>query len=967
MITPGPGPHLYGLPPGADFPRALAEGLRGRLAGARPEAVARVEIIVNARRTAARLLPALARAFGPDALLPAVRVVGGLADHPDAPVPGPPVDPLRRLLDLSELVRALLRRRGDLAPESARFELAAALAGLLDELQGAGIDPAALASLDVGDHARHWETSLAFLRIVTEAWPAILVEAGGAAADPEARLRAAIEGLAARWRTAPPDHPVILAGSTGSRPGTALLMQAVAALPAGAVVLPGFDANLPPAAWSALTPEHPQAAIGAVLAGLGAGPGDVRPWADAAEPCAARNRLVSVALRPPPATDAWLAEVPGLRPALAAATEGLTLIEAESQREEALAVALRLRAGVEGGGAAALVTPDRALARRVTAELARWDLRPDDSAGRPLALTPPGLFLRLLLRLDAAAPQADRLVALLKHPLAGGEGAARGAHMLAVARLEQHLREAGLPTAPRAALGPWAAAFDRLLPASEQPLAERVAGLAAAAEALAGGPRLWGRSDGRAARGLLDRIAAAAAGRGPLLDAPAFARLLDSLLAAENVPPADPDSAPDPRLRILGNREARIETAPLVILGGLNEGVWPGLPAADPWLSRPMRAALGLGPPERQVGLAAHDFATAAGAAEVVLTRAKRADGAPTLASRWLLRLVNLLGGCGAEGQAALAAMQARGTAWLRLARALDRPEAPVPPEGRPAPRPPVAVRPRSLSATRVETLIRDPYAIYAERILRLKPLEPLGRLPDARDRGMLVHAILKRFVEGLPPGPALPADARDRLLAIAEAEIASAVPWAAERRLWRGRLARAADWFLAGEAERRAGGEVAATEIRGRLELALPAGPFALTARADRIDRLADGSLAIIDYKTGSPPSVKQEAAFARQLWIEAAMAEAGGFEGIAPARVAAMLYLGLTGSGDGGVAREIRPEPAAVAGNHARMIRLLGRFDDPATPYPSRTRVALARAPGDYDHLARVGEWEPGEEDEP
>src|SRR5690606_20009946 len=125
--------------------------------------------------------------------------------------------------------------------------------------------------------------------------------------------------------------------------------------------------------------------------------------------------------------------------------------------------------------------------------------------------------------------------------------------------------------------------------------------------------------------------------------APAFGELLpesysyffDELLSARVVRPR---FGLHPRLFIWGPLEARLQHADRMILGGLNEGTWPGEANIDPWVNRPMRAAMGLEPPERRIGLSAHDFAEGASAEEAVLSRALKVEGAPAVASRWWLR-----------------------------------------------------------------------------------------------------------------------------------------------------------------------------------------------------------------------------------------------------------------------------------------------------------------------------------------
>jgi hypothetical protein len=322
-----------------------------------------------------------------------------------------------------------------------------------------------------------------------------------------------------------------------------------------------------------------------------------------------------------------------------------------------------------------------------------------------------------------------------------------------------------------------------------------------------------------------------------------------------------------PDIMIWGTREARIQGADIVILGGMNDGIWPSVPPADPWLNRDMRLQVGLLLPERRIGLAAHDYQQAVCAPEVVLTRAKRDAQAETVASRWLNRLTNLLAGLPDQGgPAALAAMTQRGDAWLAMAATLDRPVHPAPLARRPAPRPPLEQRPTQLSVTAIRKLMRDPYAIYASRVLGLYPLAPLRPAPDPLLRGQVLHSILERFARNPLPDVA----PREHLMAATDAVLHEEVAWPTTRALWRARMERAADFFLAEEA-RHAGRPVLLEE---RKVLEIPAIPFRLTAQPDRIDVLLDGRLRVIDYKTGSLATLKQQKAFDVQLLLEACMA---------------------------------------------------------------------------------------------
>ncbi|MEM9009765.1 MAG: double-strand break repair protein AddB [Pseudomonadota bacterium] len=961
---------LYRLPIGGDGAAVLARGLIERLGDAPPEALARVEIWLNTRRAARRLTEQLAPPGGPPRLLPRIRLIPDLMRDPALALEPPmPIEPLRRRLLLARLVRALIEGAPGLAPAASAFDIADALAALLDELQMAGTDPAAIAALDLGEHAQHWQHSRAFLDILVEAWPALRAEAASGAPDPEVQQRRAVAALAASWQAAPPDHPVIVAGSTGSRATTRQLMQAVLDLPSGALVLPGLDPDLPAGVWEQLGPDHPQSALAQVLVATAADPAAIAPWCPTAEPPSEpRNRLISLALRPAPVTDQWLEEAPARAVEVGQATARMTLLTAPTAREEAAAIAWRLRTAAEDGQQAALVTPDRTLARRVTAALARWRIVPDDSAGRPLGQTPPGVFLRLVATAIGRPAEAATLLALLKHPLAGGVGEVRGRHLGHLRRFERDILRGRAPqiawrsveawAAKDAARLPWAehlaAALSPLEHLGRASLTDMAAHHRAAAEALSRGLGpdlpLWDKAAGEEAERLLANLAEVSDAAGPLTPVD-YRALLETMLADRQV--RQEAFRPHPGIAILGLLEARMQSADLVILAGLNDGIWPVMPAADPWLSRTMRSALALPPAEQQIGLSAHDFQQASAAAEVVLSRSLRDDDGPTVASRWLVRLENLIGGLGPEGAAALEEMQARGARLLAEAVALERPAERIAAAGRPAPRPPAAARPRALSVTAVETLIRDPYAIYARHILGLRPLPSPGRQADPLARGEALHRIMARFALAAEDGT----DLRQALETAAEVELAE-VPWAAARRFWQARIADIADTLLAGEAERRARGRPLGVEVTGAREI--PTLGFTLTARADRIDRSPAGTLAIYDYKSGTPPTKKQVSAFAKQLPLEASMAEAGGFTDIDPAPVGHLEFIGLNRAA---ATMRLDMEDQDITAIWAEFTRLIAAFADPGTAYPARARAEYIAYAGDYDHLARRGEWDDGD----
>ncbi len=964
------GPRVFGLAPGVDFPAALVAGLRERLAGHPAEAMARVTLYVNTTRMQRRITQIMSAEGA--TFLPRLRLVTDLASAFPAPDVPPAVPKLRRKLQLSVLVSALLDKVPDLAPRSAIHGLSDSLLDLMAEMQGEGVLPDRVASLDVSQHSDHWARTRDFLTIIA---PFFTMDQ---APDAEGRQRLLAGRIAARWAAAPPQGPVIVAGSTGSRGTTALFMQAVARLPQGAIVLPGYDFDMPEQVWTglddALTSEdHPQYRFRKLMGLLDFGPRDIEEWHATAPPSPARNRVISLALRPAPVTDQWLSEGSKLQD-IPRALDGLSLVEAATPRGEALAVALILREAAEQGRTAALISPDRTLTRQVAAALDRWGIRPDDSAGVPLGLSAPGRFLRHVVRLFGRPVTADVLLTVLKHPLTAS-AMARGAHLKLTRDLELTLREKGPAFPTGADLIAWAAAqkdtaalgwatalggaIDAVSGLGQATFAVHVERTRTLAERLARGPSpegtggLWEKEAGRQALSFVETLLREAAHGGTLTPAE-FRDMFDGLIAEGTVRDS---TVVHPGVMIWGTIEARVQGADLVVLGGLNDGSWPKLPPPDPWLNRKMRQEAGLLLPERRIGLSAHDFQQAIGAPQVVLTRSLRSADAETVPSRWLNRLLNLLDGLPDQGgRVALDQMRTRGKIWLDRALAMDRPQPNPPPAlmpaRRPAPRPPVGARPESLSLTRVEALIRDPYAIYADKVLRLRPLRAIRPAPDARDRGTVVHEVLERFVRERPEGELRQA-ARARLLATTARVLGAQVPWPAERALWMARIDRAADHFL--DIDCRDGSETILTEGRG--ELPLPGLRFTLFGTPDRIDRMPDGTLHLIDYKTGAPPTKEQQKSYAKQLHLAALMAAEGGFKDLGPQTVSRITYVGL-GSAGKDESSEITDDE--LDGVRSGLAKLIGSYAVRAQGYTSRRAVFTERFPGDYDHLARYGEWE-------
>jgi ATP-dependent helicase/nuclease subunit B len=982
--------NIQTIAAGEPFAETLARGLIARLdAQADPLALAAATIYLPTRRAVRTLSETFARALGGAALLPNIRPLGDVDEDeflfdPDAEALSlpPVIAPIRRRLLLATLVQRWDQKRGGVLGFAQATALARGLAHFLDEAQTQDADLSKLEELAPASLAEHWAEVRDFLKLLRDEWPNLLHAEG--AIDPADHRNRALAALARRLEAKPPSGPVIAAGSTGSIPATANLLGVIARLPQGTIVLPGLDRELDEASWTTLDPGHPQYGMKQLLARMDVARADVRDW-QASTP-SPRDTLLRETLRPAPTTDAWRAIAERGGDDIARGLDGLSLIEAPHPGAEAASIALILRESLETKKrSAALVTPDRNLARRVAAEMGRWHIAIDDSAGRPLAKTPPGAFLVLLAEAAQSEFAPVPLLALLKHPLAAGGQSPGGFRARvreldrlvlrgprldpglrgianAIARAGANERVSANDKTLIAALVPWFDVLSELLHPLQDALSQASVELGeiadlhlTAAETLAqtdaeaGANILWRGDAGEAAQALLTELREAALDLPPIAPrayAPLFAELAEER-------PVRPAFGRHPRLAILGPLEARLQSFDVVVLGGLNEGTWPSAATADPWLSRPMRQTLGLEAPERAIGLAAHDFATLAAGPRVFLTRALKVEGAPTVASRWLQRLEQLTKGLGLDERLSSE------TDYAALAGLLNAPEQPAARMKRPSPRPPVAARPRGLSVTEIETWLRDPYAIYARHVLRLRPLDPLDAQIGALERGTAVHAALEIFLK--ENAETLPQDAERRLIAIADDVFArTGIPKAALA-LWRPRFARAAHWFIGLERERRTTLSQSHVERAGRRIFPADAGDFILRCRADRIDILKTGGAAIIDYKTGNPPSRKQvRTLLAPQLPLEGAILAGGGFEGLGKLATSELLYIRFSGGADAGELRAVDGDIAAlVVEAEEKLVARIAEFDNADTAYLPRVRPFRADIAGDYDHLSRVREW--------
>ncbi len=954
-------PKVYNIPAGVPFADALTAELLRR-AGT-PEELSHMRVLLPTRRACRTVRESFLRiGGGKPLLLPRLQPLGDIDEDElsfgadiDFALP-PAIDPLKRQIILSKLVMA----RPDFEQGAGHaMALAGALGRLMDRIYTENLNMADLPAL-AGEFATHWEVTLEFLKIISENWPKILAERGVIdAADRRNRL---INALSDHWTKNPPQAPVIAAGSTGSIPATARLLQVIANLPQGAVILPGLDVGMDEDSWQTLEDTHPQATLKHLLAQLEIERRDVKSWSVAEDHAGSRRWLVSEIMRPAASSGAWanLHTKSGAREQADRALQNLMRADADTPQEEARLIAVLMRGALEEPGrTAALVTPDRDLARRVAVACRRWGINVDDSAGQRLTDTVTGSFLRLCTRACISNLAPGALLALLRHRLCNQQ------HDL-VSKLEiKGLRGAKPPPGIEGLRNRLAERRDgkelekfldklqkALSPFLELAQQEQVEfhvlldGHIKTAEALAGADRLWSGDDGEAAALFLSNLRAQAAEL-PAMNAEDYLAVLEQLMAGVTVRRA---WGTHPRLFILGQLEARLLQADLVILGGLNEGTWPPDAGHDPWMSRPMMKRFGLPAPERGTGLSAHDFAQGFCARDVVLTRARRIDGTPAVPARWLQRLDTVLQALKIDPKE----ITREGERWLDLVRRMDR--APAQKSyPRPAPVPPVSLRPRELSATRIETWMSDPYSIYARYVLRLKKLDALEKAPDAADRGNFLHHVMDRFVKDHPA--TLPADAAKKIIAYGSDHLARRADDPGFWDFWWPRFERLANWTAAHERDWRRTSTPVKTEVPGEMTL----GNFTLTAKADRIDRLSNGSYAIIDYKSGGAFSKSKIASGeSPQLPLEGLIAQAGGFEDVASGNVGWLGYWVMTGGEPPGEVECLDDNVAdTLAETRAGLEALIKLYDDPKTAYHAIPDPDRAPRYNDYEQLARVQEW--------
>lgn len=990
-------PNVVNIAAGQSFADAFARGILEQ-AGDDPLKLSETLILLPSRRACRNLREAFLRLSGGKALLlPQMHPVGDVeADDVAMLLAGddgaaaaldiaPAVAPLERQLLLAQaIMKAGMAQSFDQA-----VALADGLGRFLDEVQTENLSFSGLENLVPDEFAEHWQKTLQFLKILTEVWPGILKSRG--VLDVAERRNMLIAAQIAVWKKYPPTHPVIAAGSTATMPAVRDLLAVVARLPQGMVVLPGLDRHMDEESWDALGEDHPQYNLKLLLSHLGLLRDSVGNWQVKKNPAVneGRVKLLSEAMRPAETTEKWRELRAGDIPPQA--LENFTRIDCGGPQEEADIIALIMRHALETSGkTAALITPDRRLARRVSLSLRRWGILIDDSGGQPLTELPIGTWLMLAAEMAEEQLAPVTLLSFLKHPMMALNLPANDLRDM-VQLLDELVLRGPRPTSgfdglrdkvltlpeekpARGKLLSWLDAVEQQMRPYVELMAQRgrlpfrtllekhirIAENLAATQEMNGAQRLWAEKYAGDASTFLNQLWASSRDV-PDISPSDYVSLMKSLMKAVTV---RPPFGSHPRLSVLGQIEARLYSADMVILGGLNEGTWPALPAHDPWMSRPMRKKFGLPSPERSISISAHDFVQAITAPEVIATRATKVDGTPTVPARWLLRLETVLQAAGLEMQ------PKRAETYRQWMKDVDTP-ADVIPVKRPEPRPPVSARPRQLSVTRIETLMRDPYQIYAQYVLGLRKFEDIDADPGGAERGTFIHAALEKFIKSFPDK--LPDDASTQLLEFGRAALRDMrIPQEVEA-FWWPRFERVAAEFVRQERDWRDEAKPYESEAEGKWQFGTTTEPFTLTGKADRIDKKPDGSYAIIDYKSGFVPSAGDVAqGLSPQLPLEALMLQQGAFPKIPSGDVADLVYWRVTGSGQKPVERksvigkdhDINSfiEQAAVG-----LMGLIEKFDDPDTPYLSQPRAEAKSRTLDYEHLARVKEWGiAGDEDE-
>ncbi|MBR2136712.1 MAG: PD-(D/E)XK nuclease family protein [Alphaproteobacteria bacterium] len=866
----------------------------------------------------------------------------------------PPISQTERLLILTKMI---MRKPNDFGLTelslAQAYALAQNLSALIDAAHYYELSFAQLKNLVPEEFAAHWQETLKLLTIITRSWPDILQEKG--LTDTAAHRLNLLQAKLNEWQQNPPAYKIVVAGTTAAFPIIKKLVKTVLDLPSGEVYLYGLDFALEEEAWGRIDENHPQFELKELLDFLQLSRKDVTPLSE--KLFSPREKFVSECMRPAQTSAAWR-NLPDQKIA-DEAFQNIRFVNCDDLRQEAQAIALIIRETLETPEkTVALIATDRNLSRRVVSELRRWDIIADDSAGQPLGLTPIGIYLRLIINVLSENYSQNSLLNLMKHPFTACAKSYAEFNLL-TRRLELAWRKDQEPDETLQSLLSYIKnEFAELQNLYENPRINikdffsahmRLAETLAQTDIKSGDKIIWKNDSGSCAADfvsdflstctILDSI--------PTNDYQSF---FDRLLMEKNVRIR---YGMHPRVKILGPIEARLLQFDVTIIGEVNEGSWPQLPQADMWMSRPMKKDFGLPLPEKNIGIAAADFAHLLNGKHVFLTRAERIDGTPTSKSRWWLRMETVLSALSADNLQKTADLYDQ--KYSRWVRHWERSALPLQTISAPHPCPPISMRPRQLSASNIENLMRDPYIIFAKYILHLYPLNAIDRPQDNRDFGNIFHQLIEEFNNQYPHD--YPPNAEQILLQMSENALTKSAVSEDIAAFWRPKLAKMIHWIVQTEQNYRRDILMVHNEISGQMKFSAPNGDFYVTAKADRIDETKTGTFNILDYKTGRVRTISEiVSGMAPQLSIEGLIAESGGFTNLPAKSVNTLRYWR---PGDKEIVADSAQSRKAMDRVEDYIRRLITLFDFPTTPYLAKPNPATAPEYSDYDHLSRYLEW--------
>ena len=674
--------------------------------------------------------------------------------------------------------------------------------------------------------------------------------------------------------------------------------------------------------------------------------------------------LTSEMMRPATTSDQWQNlkndnDIQKIKSAL----NGVRICEADNDHHEATIIALALleiAADPEQEKTGVLITPNRYLAMRVQMILKQWGIDIDDSGGTSLNKTSLGQFcLSCLGSCLQGQIEPISFLSALKNPYASGEIDSFRSH---VKSLEKELFRGVKPSGDFESLynlsmknkdfvAGLMMIFKPLSSAQEgmHSLQTHIQNHIRVMENLAktsdqsGADRLWRGDVGEAFAQFFVNLQSQSDVT-PDMTLMDYQDLITSLLSQNSFTAR---YGKHPRISILGQIEARMIACDRVILAGLNEVVWPADSGFDAWMSRIMRADFGLPSLEQKTSLSAHDFSCGFCAADVFVTRSKKTDGAPTLPSRWLNRLHTILEATALQDHS----MDNHYAQWARDIRHSKTQQILL----RPQPTPSIEKRPTQFSVTEIEKWMRDPYWIYAKKILDLRKMDSVDMDLSMADRGTIIHTIIERYTKT----PDID------LITLGKEEFETHIDNPEVYGFWWPRFEKSAQWFLDYDHDWRLDVAQTYSEIKGEIHY----DDIRLTGKLDRLDVHTNGSFSIIDYKTGSPPSPSDvNAGIASQLPLEGLILSQNGFNEIGNNENVDchFHYWVLNGAGEGGKALRAQGQKGMDSAQlmqdaYEGIQNLFAAYNNDSQPYIA-TPDFSKKIPHDYNsyaHLQRILEW--------